>query len=104
MEHRVAHDLGRDLAKKATAAAFAAYAAKYTEYNPQTKWTGDYSAIISFKVKGVGLEGTVEVLESAITLDLDVPFLLRPFKSMAIDVIDREIKVWVAKAKAGELS
>lgn len=104
MEHRVAHDLGRDLAKKATVAAFDAYAAKYSEYNPKTKWTGDYSAIVSFKVKGASLEGKVEVLESAITLDLDVPFLLRPFKSMAIDVIDREIKTWVAKAKAGELA
>ena len=38
-----------------------------------------------------------------VTLDLDVPFLLKPFKSKALEVIEREIKVWVAKAKRGEI-
>jgi hypothetical protein len=104
MEHRVTHGLGRDLAKKVTAAAFEAYAAKYTEYNPKTVWTGDFSANVSFRVKGVSLEGKVEVLDKDITLDLDVPFLLRPFRSMALEVIEREIVVWIAKAKNGEIS
>ena len=35
--------------------------------------------------------------------ELDVPFLLRPFKKKAIDVIEQEIKKWVKKAENGEV-
>ena len=104
MEHRVPHDLGRDLGKKATEAAFNAYAKKYAEYNPRMTWTGDYTAAATFRVKGMDLKGTVEVREREVALDLGVPLLLRPFKSVALDVIEREIKVWVDRAKRGELT
>lgn len=103
MDHRVRHDLGRELAKKAAVAAFAAYAKRYAEYDPKTTWTSDWAAKVSFNVKGVSLDGKLEVLEHDITMDLDVPFLLRPFKSKALDVIEREIAAWVEKAKKGEL-
>jgi len=103
MEHRVPHDVGRETAKKATIRAFDAYSKKYVEYKPKTTWTSDYKANISFTVKGMGLSGTIDVREKEIALDLDVPFLLRPFKGTALDVIEREIKVWVLKAKNGEL-
>ena len=42
-------------------------------------------------------------MPNAIELDLDVPFLLRPFKSQALGVIETEIKAWIAKAKKGEV-
>jgi hypothetical protein len=103
MEHRVSHDVGRDLAKKATIAAFDAYAHKYGQYSPKTTWTADYSAKVSFSVKGLSLEGKVEVREHEIGLNLDVPFLLRPFKSRALEIIEREIGVWCDKAKNGQL-
>ena len=32
--------------------------------------------------------------------DIDVPFLLRPFKSQALGVIEGEINEWIKKAKA----
>jgi hypothetical protein len=47
------------------------------------------------------LSGSVEVKESTIDLDLDVPFLLRPFQGQAVSVIEGEIKSWLAKEKAG---
>lgn len=103
MDHRVRHDLGKELAKKATVAAFASYAARFAEYQPKTTWTSDYAAKVSFNVKGVSLDGKVEVLDKDITLDLDVPFLLRPFKSKALEVIEREISLWCEKAKKGEI-
>lgn len=104
MEHRVSHDLGRDLGKKVTVAAFAAYAQKYAEYNPRMTWTGDYRADAAFTVKGFELKGTVEVRDREVALDLSVPLLLRPFKSKALEVIEREIKVWVEKARRGEVA
>lgn len=103
MEHRVPHDLGKDIAKKATIAAFAAYSAKYAEYKPNMTWRSDYEADASFKVKGIDLKGTFSVRDKEVALDLDVPFLLRPFKSKALEVIEREIRVWIDKAKRGEI-
>ena len=60
-------------------------------------------AEISFNVKGMSLSGTLEVQPKAIEMDLDVPFLLKPFKGTAISVIEEEIKSWLAKEKAGQL-
>jgi len=58
---------------------------------------------IAFSAKGIKLKGTLEILPKAIEMDLDVPFLLKPFKKKAISVIDEETKKWIAKAKAGEI-
>jgi len=54
-------------------------------------------------VKGMALRGALEVLPTAIELDLEVPFLLRPFKGQAISVIEGEIKDWIAKARTGAI-
>src|SRR5688500_12054976 len=103
MEHRVPHDIGKDLAKKATVAAFDSYKQKYGQYSPTTVWNADYNATVTFSVKGLSLHGKIEVRDREIAMELDVPFLLRPFKSKAIDVIEREIKLWCQKAKNGEI-
>jgi hypothetical protein len=47
----------------------------------------------------MNLAGNLEVLDRAIDLDIDVPFLLRPFKSQALSVIEGEINDWIKKAK-----
>ena len=100
MKHSVPHDLGQERAKKVAESALSAYSQKYATYNPQVKWTGPNRAEISFKVKGMSLSGTLEVLDRSIDLDIEVPFLLRPFKSQALSVIEGEINEWISKAKA----
>lgn len=103
MEHKVRHQLGRALAKKATDAAFKAYAAQYSEYDPRTTWLDEHNARVTFSVKGVSLKGSIAVHEHEVSLDLEVPLLLRPFKSKALEVIEREITKWIEKARKGEL-
>ena len=103
MKHAVPHNLGQEQAKKVAEAAFKSYQARFAEYNPTVSWAGERRANISFKVKGVKLNGGVDITESSFDLDLDVPFLLRPFKGKALGVIEEEIKKWIAKAQAGEL-
>jgi hypothetical protein len=100
MKHSVAHDLGQERAKKVTESALSTYAEKFSKYSPKTTWTSPSRAQISFSVKGMSLSGTVEVKDKTIDLDLDVPFLLRPFQGQAIGVIETEIKAWLAKEKA----
>ncbi|HEX6276307.1 MAG TPA: polyhydroxyalkanoic acid system family protein [Polyangiaceae bacterium] len=104
MKHAVVHDLGQDLAKKVAVAAFASYAQKFGKYSPTANWVTDKRANISFSVKGMTLSGSLEVSATAIEMDLDVPFLLKPFKGTAISVIEGEIRAWIEKAKAGEIS
>jgi hypothetical protein len=103
MKHAVPHDLGQDLAKKVAEAAFASYAKKFAKYNPTANWISPNRANISFGVKGMTLNGSLEVTASTIEMDLDVPFLLKPFKGTAISVIEGEIREWIKKAKAGEI-
>jgi len=100
MKHTVHHDLGQERAKKVTESALSTYAAKFAKYSPKTTWTTPNRAHISFNVKGMNLSGNVEVKDTAIDLELDVPFLLRPFQGQAISVIEGEIKAWLAKEKA----
>jgi hypothetical protein len=103
MKHSVPHDLGQEKAKKAAESALANYSQKFAKYSPQTRWVSDNKANISFNIKGVTLSGSMEVLSNAITMDLDVPFLFRPFKGQALSIIEGEIKEWIAKAKKGEV-
>lgn len=103
MKHSVSHDLGRDQAKKVVEAAVKSYSEQFAEYSPTCKWSGDYAAQIGFSVKGMSLNGSIDVGDAEIGLDLDVPFLLRPFKGKALGVIEQEIRAWIAKSKAGEI-
>jgi putative polyhydroxyalkanoic acid system protein len=100
MKHSVSHDLGQERAKKVTESALSSYAEKFAKYNPKTTWTSPNQAQIAFSVKGMSLSGSVDVKETSIDLDLDVPFLLRPFQGQAISVIEGEIRSWLAKEKA----
>ena len=103
MKHSVPHDIGQEKAKKAAEAALAQYSQKFAKYNPKTQWVSDSKANISFVIKGMTLSGIIEVRPDAIDMDLDVPFLFRPFKSQAMNIIEGEIKNWIGKAKKGEV-
>jgi len=61
------------------------------------------SVMTLVNVKGVKLAGSLEVSEKDIALDLDVPFLLRPFKGQALKVIEEEIRTWIGKSKNGQI-
>lgn len=100
MKHTVNHDLGQERAKKVTESALTTYAEKFAKYSPKTSWTSPSRANISFSVKGMSLSGSVEVKDKTIELELDVPFLLKPFQGQAISVIEGEIKSWLDKEKA----
>lgn len=103
MKHVVSHDLDEEQAKKVAHSAFDSYKTRFAEYKPSVIWDTDKRANIAFKVKGVTLKGGIEVQPKSFDLELDVPFLLRPFRGKALSVIEEEINKWVAKAKAGQL-
>lgn len=103
MKHVVHHGLGLAMARKVADAAFASYKQRFAEYHPEARWVDERRAEITFRVKGMTLEGAIDVSERDIEMELEVPFLLRPFKGKAIGIIEDEIQTWVARAKQGEL-
>jgi SMC interacting uncharacterized protein involved in chromosome segregation len=101
MKHAVPHDLGPERAKSVAEAAISSYEKRFEKYSARARWVTATRAEISFNVKGMALSGTLEVLANTIEMDLEVPFLLRPFKSTAIGVIEEEVRAWIAKEKTG---
>jgi putative polyhydroxyalkanoate system protein len=102
MKHIVVHDLGREQARRVAEAAWKSYSERFANYSPSVDWQGD-TAKIGFNIKGVSLKGAIEVHDTDIALDLDVPFLLKPFKGQALRVIEEEIRRWIEKSKRGEV-
>src|SRR6187399_594653 len=100
MKHVVPHDLDEEKAQKVAQSAFDSYKKRFSDYNPTVTWSSPKRADIAFKVKGITLKGGVDIKPSSYELDLEVPFLLKPFKGKAISVIEEEINKWIGKAKA----
>lgn len=103
MKHAVIHDLDLATSRQVTEKAWESYRERFAHYNPTIKWETDRRAVVGFRAKGVALTGSLELREGAIDMDLEVPFLLKPFRKKALDVIEREIRHWVEKAKRGDL-
>lgn len=102
-KHVIEHNLDLPTARKVTDKAFETYAERFKEYSPTATWVSDTKSNIGFQAKGIKLNGSLELKPHAVELELDVPLLLRPFKGRAIQVIDEEIRDWIAKANDGEI-
>jgi hypothetical protein len=104
MQHIIKHDLSPELAKKAADKAAEHYTSKWEKYDAKTTWLSDTDAEISFRVKGVSVVASIDMQPGQVVIDMQkVPFLLRPFKNTALDVVQQTMEKWIAKAKAGEL-
>jgi hypothetical protein len=103
MKHSVPHDLDPEQAKKVMHAAWDSYSKRFADYSPAINWVNDAKAAIGFSAKGISIKGGIEVQAKAFELELEVPFLLKPFRGKAISVIEEEIKKWISKSKAGEV-
>jgi putative polyhydroxyalkanoic acid system protein len=103
VKHAIPHTLPPETARVALDRAFASYKEKYSEYGPTMVWENDKRAAIGFKVKGVSLDGAIELQPNKMDVELDVPFLLKPFQKKAIEIVEREVRVWIEKAQKGEI-
>jgi hypothetical protein len=101
LEHEIRHDLDPAQAQQVARRALDSYSERFSAYKPEVQWRNDAEAEVAFTVKGMRLEGGLKVEPDRILLNLDVPFVLRPFKRRAFGVIEREVRDWLAKAKAG---
>ncbi|MBZ0121096.1 MAG: polyhydroxyalkanoic acid system family protein [Sandaracinaceae bacterium] len=103
IKHEIHHGLSLELARKAIDKAMEAYGARFVDYDPRFDWKTEVLGQFSFRARGVGVEGEIEIIGPEIYVDVEVPFILRIFRGKAIDVIDREVRKWVEKARNGEI-
>ena len=104
MEHIIKHNLSPELAKKAADKAAEHYTKKWEKYDAKSTWVTDNRAEITFHVKGVHVAATVDMQPGQAVIEMQkVPLLLRPFKNMALDVVQRTMEKWIEKAQNGEL-
>ena len=104
MTYDIPHDLTFDLAKLAAEKAAEAYGKRFAEYEYTAKWVSNDRVELGFTVVGKRLEGAMTVKKDRLELELEVPFMFRPFRGKALEIIEREARVWLDKAKRGELS
>jgi hypothetical protein len=103
MKHVIKHYLGQDLARKTVLAAWNEYQSRFSKYRPSLTWKNEYFALVGFEAKGLTFRGRFEIHAASIDIDLDVPFVMRPFKGIALAAVEREIGRWVARSKTGQL-
>lgn len=103
MKHEIVHGLSPELAKTVIDKAMESYAARFSDYSPTFRWTGDMTGELGFSAKGVTVKGSIEIQGEKILVDLEVPWILRVFKGKALQAIDSEVKGWVQKARDGAL-
>ena len=102
-QHEISHDLDFDLAKLAAERAAEAYAKRFEEYEYKATWVSNSRVELGFTVMGKRLSGAMTVKAKKIELELEVPLVFRPFRGKALEIIEREARVWLDKAKKGEL-
>jgi hypothetical protein len=103
MKHVIRHGVSQAQAKQAIETAIEVYSRKFPDYHPRSSWKSETKAEVSFKVKGMTLTTVIEITPETIESDMDVPFLFRPFKSRALNVIEGEVQKWLARAKTGQI-
>ncbi|MCC6525929.1 MAG: polyhydroxyalkanoic acid system family protein [Polyangiaceae bacterium] len=103
MRHVFQHDLDPDLARRAADRAFQTYCERYARYEPRVLWDGDLKARCSFKAKGLRIFATLELRPREILVEIEVPLLLRPFRALALERVERDLRLWCDRARRGEL-
>jgi hypothetical protein len=103
MKHTIDTGLEKELSKKAIGKAMDAYKARFADYSPRFDWTTDDRGEFSFNAKGVKLTGNLYVHDQKVDVDMKVPLLFRVFQGRAMEVIEDQVKLWVEKAKRGEI-
>jgi hypothetical protein len=100
MKHTIDHELGRERALEIALEAWEEYRLRFAGYQPELSREGEYRAWLSFRAKGIGVRGRIEVRDREIEIEFDVPLLLKPFRKMAVAAIEREVARRIALAES----
>ena len=99
--HGFTHPLDDAGARALIEQAFAHYADRYPSAQLQLVWASATHGELHGLARGLKMKARIELQTSRCVLDVDVPFLLRPFQDVAQRAIEREVKRWLERAAAG---
>lgn len=111
MDHHITTDLDVPTTCKAIDKAFEEQQVKFPQYKPAFLWEGELvegqprTGKFSFKpTPSMDIAGSLEVSTGKVLLKFGkLPFVVSMFKGKAISIVEKEVQIWVAKAKAGEI-
>ena len=103
MKHTIEHGLAFDVACSAARHASESCAERFEGYNFSATWVDAGHVEFGFTVAGKRLSGSMKIDAEVMVLEIPLPFVLKPFRRKAIDVIDAEVREWIARAKRGEM-
>jgi len=96
MRHSVSHELDPDEARQVARRAVDSYLARFADYDAAARWIDSDHCRIAVRVQGLSLHGLIALLPHELSMDVDVPWSLSMFASRAVDVIDREARLWTS--------
>lgn len=97
MRHVVPHSLEEDRARALLEEVVAHYAARHPHAALELSWVGDSLAEVSGSARGHKLRARIELQPGRAVVEMDVPFLLRPFQEVARRAVDREARRWLER-------
>lgn len=97
--HEIRHGLPIEQAKQAAQLALSDYLRRYGERGLQARWITESRAEIEFAAKGAKVQAVVDVLPDVLKVDAQVPFVLRPFKGMAVSAVEQEAQKWIRQVR-----
>jgi hypothetical protein len=102
--HEIHHGLPLEQAKQAAQLALADYLRRYGERGLAARWISDTRAEIEFAAKGAKVQAVVDVLPDVLKVDATIPFILKPFKSMAVSAVDKEAQRFIQQVREGKVA
>lgn len=98
MKHSVDHPLEPAKAREVLDRALHTYREHYAENSIETVWLDERTASVDFHVTGKRVAGSITICDDCYDIDLDLPWIFRPFKKRIAQSLDSELKRWIAHA------
>lgn len=92
MLHRIPHTLPPVEARSLVDELFAVYGPRYARHHPELEWLEPTRARFGLAVAGQRVEGVLTLEPNAVAIDAIVPWSLRPFRRLALRILDREAR------------
>jgi ABC-type uncharacterized transport system auxiliary subunit len=98
--HSIPHDLSEKEAREVIDRAVKTYTKTFAAYSPEASWASDKELVVRFRAYGLTINARLMLTDSYISIDIELPAMLRSFEAQAVKIIDEEVQRWIKVAKS----